>query len=189
MAKPNRPVISDAEALQALAHPVRLDLLNYLMSDSPATASACARAVGDTPSNCSYHLRVLARHGLVKPDRSSDGRERPWRAVVTGFSIDDAEPGTPEARGRAALAAAALQLDQRLAREYLARRDQVPARWRAVDAYDHYTLRATPAELRQLLAELDRLIRPLIAATRGDVRRGSAVVHLSLQAFLRDADQ
>jgi hypothetical protein len=134
-------------------------------------------------------LRVLARHGLVQPDSSTDGRERPWRAVVTGFSIDDAAPGTSQARGGAALRAAALQLDQRLAREYLARRDQVPPRWRAVDAYDHYALRVTPAELRQLLTEVDRLIRPLIAATRGDVGPDAAVVHLSLQAFLRDVSQ
>lgn len=188
MAKARRPVISDAEALHALAHPVRLDLLNYLMSDGPATASACARAVGDTPSNCSYHLRVLARHGLVEPDQSTDGRERPWRAVITGFSVDDAANGTPEARGGAALAAAALQLDQRLAKEYFARRDQVPARWRAADAHDRYTLRVTPAELEDLLTELDRLIRPLIAATRGDAGPGAALVHLSLQAFLRDAN-
>ena len=41
-----RPLLTDPEVLEALAHPVRLDLLSYLMSDGPATASACARAVG-----------------------------------------------------------------------------------------------------------------------------------------------
>jgi DNA-binding IclR family transcriptional regulator len=54
-----------------------MDVLSFLMSTGPATASTCARAVGDSPSNCSYHLRVLAAHGLVEQDVSSDGRERP----------------------------------------------------------------------------------------------------------------
>lgn len=56
--------LTDPAVVDALAHPVRLDVLGYLMSVGPATASQCARAVGDTPSNCSYHLRVLASHGL-----------------------------------------------------------------------------------------------------------------------------
>lgn len=181
-----RIVVTDADALQALAHPVRLDVLNYLMSEGPATASVCARAVGDTPSNCSYHLRVLARHGMVKADRSADGRERPWRATVTGFAGGRAEPGTAAAPGGAAVLAASVQLDQRLAREYLARRDRVAAAWRAADEYATYTLRATPKELSDLVDKLDALIRPLIAATRTDAPKRAALVHLSLQAFPRE---
>ncbi len=61
-----RPLLTDPDVLEALAHPVRLDLLTYLISAGPATASVCARAVGDSPSNCSYHLRTLADHGLVE---------------------------------------------------------------------------------------------------------------------------
>lgn len=89
---PRRPVLTDPAVLESLAHPVRLDVLNHLMSDGPATASVCARAVGDTPSNCSYHLRVLERHGLVASGESADGRERPWRATITGFDIDGEVP-------------------------------------------------------------------------------------------------
>src|SRR5580698_4906225 len=98
MPREQRREISDPEALEALAHPVRLDILSYLASRGPATASACARAVGDNPSNSSYHLRVLAKHGLVEPVESTDGRERPWRAVVTGLSAD---PTNPEASAAA----------------------------------------------------------------------------------------
>lgn len=183
--KQSRPVLTGPAVLEALAHPVRLDVLNYLMSDGPATASVCARAVGDTPSNCSYHLRVLARHGLVEADESSDGRERPWRATVTGFSTNDGAPGSRQARSSAALLAASVQLDQRLARDYLSHRDRVPAEWRGADAYSTYTLRTTPQELRELLDTLDKLIRPLIAATRDGPPSGAALVHLGLHAFPR----
>lgn len=177
--------ITEPEALEALAHPVRLELINHLMANGPATASACARAVGDTPSNCSYHLRVLAQAGLVGEVASEDGRERPWRALITGFDtpVDDGAPITPQA---AELIAVLLQRDQRLVRDYMARRDGVPKRWRAADAYSTYTLKLTPQELIDLTARLDALIRPYISATRDDAPRGSEVVHLGLHAIPKE---
>jgi DNA-binding transcriptional ArsR family regulator len=181
-----RPVLTDPEVLEALAHPVRLDVLNYLMSAGPATASTCARAVGDSPSNCSYHLRTLARHGLVEPAASRDGRERPWQATITGFDVDpDADPESPEGRGSAALMAASVALEQRSLRDYLSHRDAVPAEWRAADQWSSYTLRLTPTELRQLAAQLDALIRPLIAATRESSPADAELVQLGLYAFPR----
>lgn len=109
----NRPLLTDPKALEALAHPVRLDLLTYLMSEGPATASVCARAVGDDPSNCSYHLRALARQGLVERVDSSDGRERPWRATITGFTTVSSglDPNSRQAHGTAEVMAAGLALD------------------------------------------------------------------------------
>jgi DNA-binding transcriptional ArsR family regulator len=182
-----RPLLTDPKALEALAHPVRIDLLTYLGSEGPATASACARAVGDDPSNCSYHLRALARHGLVERVSSQDGRERPWRATITGFETESpgVDPGTEQARSAAEVMAAGLALDQRLTREYLAQRDQVDPGWREADQYATYTLRVTPSELKDLGARLDALIRPLIAATREDAPDEADLVHLNLHAFPR----
>jgi len=179
----NRPRLDDPAVLDALAHPVRLDLLGYLMSDGPATASECARAVGDTPSNSSYHLRVLARHGLVETTDSKDGRERPWRATITGFST---EPDSQaDAEGAARVAAASIQLDYQLAREHLRTRDQLPEEWRDMDAHVNYGLRVTPAELRSIVEQIDAIARPYIAATRDDAPVDAAVATLSLLAFPR----
>jgi DNA-binding transcriptional ArsR family regulator len=183
MPRETRQHITEPDALQALAHPVRLELIDYLMAEGPATASTCARAVGDSPSNCSYHLRVLAKAGLVEEAVSRDGRERPWRALITGFDADVEGEMSPEA---AELLALALQRDQRMVRDHLARRDALPKRWRSADVYSTYTLRLDPKELRDLSAKLDALIRPYIAATREGAPRGSAVVHLGLQAFPKD---
>jgi DNA-binding transcriptional ArsR family regulator len=181
-----RPVLTDPDVLEALAHPVRLDLLTYLMSNGPATASACARAVGDTPSNCSYHMRTLARHGLVEPVESADRRQRPWRATITGFELEqDADPATPSGRGTAAVMAASLALQQRLLRDYLSHRDSVPAAWREVDLASNYTLRVNPDELRALGEQLDALIRPLIAAGRESAPADAALVEVDLFAFPR----
>lgn len=175
-----RRTVDQPDELAALAHPLRLDLLTFLMSAGPATASACARAVGDSPSNCSYHLRFLARHGLVEPIDNEDGRERPWRATITGLDVD---PGSAGAEQEAAFAAVALQRDQRLAREFLTRRAGLDAAWRTVSGLSTYTLKLTPDEAAELLGRLDALIRPYIAAVRDDDPAGAALVHLGLQSF------
>ncbi|MCU1528693.1 MAG: Transcriptional regulator, ArsR family [Frondihabitans sp.] len=180
----NRPVLSDPGVLQALSHPVRLDVLDYLMASGPATASECARAVGDSPSNCSYHLRVLGSHGLVEPVDSSDGRTRPWRATITGFTMDVGSDEASEA-GAAALLAASMELDAHLGRDYVRHRNDLPPEWRAVDSYASYGLRVTPPELTDLLARLDALIRPFIAPTRGDAPDDARTVHLSVAALPR----
>ncbi len=185
MAKERRVSLTEPQVMAALTHPVRLNLLNHLMAAGPATASQCARAVGDTPSNCSYHLRTLARHGLVAPGESTDARERPWRALVTGLSTEAVrdEPGTPSATAAAALIAVAVQVDHQAVRDYLGRRDKVPRRWRAVDTHATYTLRMNPDELAALGEKLDALIRPYISATREDSPADAELVHLGMHAF------
>ncbi|MFJ6653758.1 ArsR/SmtB family transcription factor [Microbacterium sp. NPDC091313] len=185
MATANRRTLDDPAVLKALAHPVRLDVLSFLMSAGPATASVCARAVGDTPSNCSYHVRVLAALGLVEPAPSRDGRERPWRATVTGLDrpLDAADPHLAE--GASELAAATLQLEYQLAREHLRTRDRLSEAWRAVDAHASYGLRVTPDELASVLARVDAIIRPYVAATREDAPPDAEIAELSVLAFPR----
>jgi DNA-binding transcriptional ArsR family regulator len=183
MARETRRRISDPESLEALAHPLRLDLIDHLMAVGPATASACARAVGDTPSNCSYHLRVLARVGLVREVPSEDGRERPWEALVTGFDTGEEGRAGPVSAQEAKLMAISLQRDQREVRDYLARRGREPARWRRADIYMGYTLSVTAEELAELRGRVDALIRPYIAATREDAAPDADLVRLGVQAF------
>src|ERR1700674_4257392 len=77
--------VDDVRVLRALAHPLRLALLNHLMAFGEQTASQCARVVGSSSSNCSYHLRSLPRFGLVEPVAAADGREHPWRSTATGL--------------------------------------------------------------------------------------------------------
>ncbi|HWI30091.1 MAG TPA: helix-turn-helix domain-containing protein [Microbacterium sp.] len=180
-----RRTITDPAALDALAHPVRLDLLSFLMSHGSATASECARAVDDSPSNSSYHLRVLAKHGLVEPTSSEDGRERPWRATITGLSLD-AEATDPAVIASAtAMVEASLLLDYQLAREHVRRRDRIEGPWRNVDAHAQYGLRVTPDELRSIVERVDAVIRPFIAATRDDAPDDAAAASISLVAFPR----
>src|SRR5688572_17825672 len=77
--------ITDPRVLRAMAHPVRVKLLNSLVLHGAATATELADRVGDTPANCSWHLRQLAKFGFIEEadDLPYKGRNRPWRWVPT----------------------------------------------------------------------------------------------------------
>jgi DNA-binding transcriptional ArsR family regulator len=87
--------ISDPTAIRALAHPLRLDLLELLAASGPATAAQCGRVLGVPQANCSFHLRQLAKYGFVEdaaPGR--DRRARRWqvpdpqlRVRITGAAV------------------------------------------------------------------------------------------------------
>jgi hypothetical protein len=181
----DRREIRDVRALAALAHPVRSALLSHLMAVGPRTASECAPAVGASASNCSWHLRHLARFGLVERDDSTDdGRERPWRAAATGFHFGG-EPGGGTATRAAQEALLSVQLDEetRLARAHLRGADELPPQWRETSAFNTYGLLLTPAELHELMERLDTLIRPYIRMIREDAPADARPVHLGLRAF------
>jgi DNA-binding transcriptional ArsR family regulator len=183
---PERRTVTDPRALRALAHPLRLALLDHLMAFGPCTASECAEVVGSTASNCSYHLRVLARHGLAEPVAATDGRERPWQSTATGLAFGRLEePGFRLGADTAERLLADRQVDDEaaLAHRALAQRDELPEEWRDASLFAGYALRLTPAELKELGARLDALIRPYIGLTRGDAPDGSDVVALHLNAF------
>jgi DNA-binding transcriptional ArsR family regulator len=177
--------LRDPRALRALAHPLRLALLDRLMSFGQQTAAQCATALGSTASNCSYHLRALGRVGLVEPVGSTDGRERPWRATATGleFGPRDVRKSTASAAAALAVDDLALAGDEELTRSARARHPDQPPDWRAAEAYHTYGLRVTASELRLLVEEIDRLVRPYIGATRSDAPEDADVAQLRLLAF------
>ena len=187
MTRPDdRREIRDVRALAALAHPVRSALLSHLMAVGPRTASECAPAVGASASNCSWHLRHLARFGLVERDEGGgDGRERPWRAAATGFHFGGEAAVDDPAAQAAQQALLSVQLDEeaRLARAHLRGLDELPRAWQDTSAFNRYGLLLTPAELGQLVDRLDALIRPYIRMTRDDAPAEARPVHLGLRAF------
>ena len=177
--------LSDPRALRALAHPLRLALLDRLMSFGQQTAAQCATGLGSTASNCSYHLRALARAGLVEPVESTDGRERPWRATATGlqFGPRDVKKSPASAAAAHALEELALAGDEELTRSALARHPDQPPEWQAAETYHNFGLRVTASELGGLVAEIDRLVRPYIGATRSAAPEDAEVAHLRVLAF------
>jgi MOSC domain-containing protein YiiM len=74
----------EAEALHALAHPLRLRILDELRE--PASAAELARRLSESRQNLSYHLRQLARGGLVK--RTGERRARSFTETLYQASAD-----------------------------------------------------------------------------------------------------
>lgn len=186
-----RTEVTDGAVLAAMAHPLRVALLYQLNALGSRTASQCAQALGETPANCSYHLRQLAKVGLVARDEAGNGRERPWRSVYTGLdlhpAVDDPDPEvvTAARATRAALANAEIEEHARLARQYLRLEPRAPRPWRETAGVNSYSLRLTAEELADLAQALDRAIRPFIGLTRDDPPQEARPVHLDFKAFLR----
>lgn len=110
---PGEQMVTDPVRIRALAHPVRLELLDFLDDAGSATATECAAAIRASVASCSYHLRTLAKHGYIE-QVSRTGREKPWKVVSRSRSqgIDPNIPGSTHA----VAATAAVQVDRQLNR-------------------------------------------------------------------------
>lgn len=87
--------ISDAAALRAIAHPLRQRILLELKVLGHARAADLARQIGRPANAISFHLRVLARAGIIveAPELARDKRDRVWRVVAGEFEVDPDLPG------------------------------------------------------------------------------------------------
>ena len=105
--------IDDAHALRALAHPLRLELLEALTLHGPLTATTAADLVGESPANCSWHLRQLAKYGLIEEVPGATGRQRPWQRTSQGMEWH--ETSSDPAFTEAARSLTAVFIDRELA--------------------------------------------------------------------------
>lgn len=182
---PPRRKVRDAELMNALAHPLRAALLRYLMAVGPRTASECADAVGSTASNCSWHLRQLAKFGLVEPAAGDDGRQRPWRAAVVGLDLGDFAEDPATRTAQLAVFGTALGEEHKLTQRFLERAEDLDPEWRRAAAVNSYSLTLTAAELAELVDKLDALLRPYASTIRTDAPPGARPVYAGFRAFPR----
>jgi len=181
--------VTDPQALRALAHTGRYAILERLQTRGPATATECAEAAGLSPSACSYHLRLLARHGFVEEDsseaaseRRSDGRERVWRAATPGWFTDppaDADPREMQAIDATLTRVMMASSDSRV----LAFVDRAAAEpeWRAAALLSNSTVVATVDELAEISQALLGVLRPYFLSERTDRPEGARDVHVSIR--------
>lgn len=88
--------LSDPVALRALAHPLRMKLVGLLRTKGPLTATEAAALVGESTGSTSFHLRQLAKYGLVEEAGGGRGRQKPWRATAQ-FTAWPSVAAAPEA--------------------------------------------------------------------------------------------
>jgi predicted ArsR family transcriptional regulator len=184
-----RPVtrLRDPRALRAYAHPVRIALVGLLRTEGPLTATRAAELLGESSGTCSFHLRQLAKYGLVEEAGGGVGREKPWRATAM-FTQWEAVSDDPE------LAAATGLLNTILAERYfeqlarwLEHAPQESPQWQEATLLGDSVLYLTAEELTELgnrVRELvdayyERLVRPEL---RPDGARLVNYLHLAFPA-------
>jgi predicted ArsR family transcriptional regulator len=163
----SRPV-HDPTVLRAIAHPVRNRILGELSAQGPLRAADLSAELGVPANQASFHLRQLAKYGLVEEavGEGRDRRDRVWRLVdESGLNLDlgemEKQPGGAAAtavfRSQSAAWAHAL-VDTAYAGS------QTPAVQRTII---DQTVRLTQAEARELSQELSAVLQSWTDRNRG----------------------
>ena len=190
MTTAERTKISDPAVMRALAHPARLELLEYLsQTRDGATATECAAVVGLSPSATSYHLRALAKVGMIQdaPGRG-DGRERVWQSSYRQYSIGiERDADDDEMAAETAMVEAVLARQNDKVRRYVAGARAEPPEWFEVGTITDQTLAVTARELKKLLEQVDALMEPLKRLNRGRPPKGARTVSFQIRAVPIDS--
>lgn len=167
-------VLTDPQALRALADPVRLALLDRLRREGPATAAELGGA--DTK----VHLEELEQFGLVTR------RAGRWEAVAKGFVFEIPDDSEGQAAARKLSSVMMLNYVD-LPRRWVADEEpRLQLDWARAAGLFNARLTVTPDELRDLQEGLERLVEPLITREADDVPGDAGRVRI-LAYFLPEA--
>ncbi|MET9672931.1 helix-turn-helix domain-containing protein [Streptomyces sp. NPDC006482] len=152
--------LTDPRALRAYAHPLRMSLVGLLRSVGPFTATRAAELTGESVASCSYHLRILAKYGLVEEAPGGRGREKPWRATARYTEWPEYSEDSTVAEAADALSAAVAERYFERVTRSMENRHALPKEWREAGQFSDSLLHLTPAELIDLGERIDALLRP-----------------------------
>lgn len=167
-----RRTLRDPRALRAMAHPVRLRIMEELARAGQATATELSEWIGESAANCSWHLRQLAQYGFIEEAGGGTGRQRPWKVVVQSTTFARSQEGETEL-AHASDAATDVILERELAayQKYRATRHEQPEAWRDAAFLTQSWDWLTAEELAAFKADFDALFERHIArdgAARAD---------------------
>ena len=184
---PGNPVkLTDPKMMRALAHPARIAIWTHIALRGSITATECAEVAGLSPSACSYHLRTLAKYGFVEEDRVSaaDGRERPWRARLIAFTLEDRPDSSAGERVASRLLVENLRASAEEVRtRYLDRQYEYPADWRSAAGETFSAAHVTPDELDELRMKVLAVMEPYVRLDPGERSPGALPVRIMLDMF------
>jgi DNA-binding transcriptional ArsR family regulator len=145
--------------LRGIAHPMRNRILEEMSAGGPMRAADIAERLGIPANQASFHLRQLAKYGLVEeaPELARDGRDRVWRVIhEAGFSVSLEELAQQEG-GKAAVRV----FRQAWTAEAHAAIDRADRPLRDKDrfvAVSTHAVRLTKQEARELAGEISDLV-------------------------------
>lgn len=154
--------------MRALAHPLRLALIELLRLEGSVNATEAARALDESQASCSFHLRQLAKFGFVSEVEGVRGRARPWRLTDLGMRFSNVHDDPEADIAWASLERLLRGRQMERYRGWLQRRGDYPRRWREAAYHDQHLAWLTPAELDDLVERLNELLADLHPERRGD---------------------
>jgi Helix-turn-helix domain len=168
--QPEPLTLTDPTVMRALAHPVRMGLIELLGVRKTLTATQASEALGESPANCAFHLRTLAKYGFVEEAGGGRGRERPWQVARQATRIRLRASALESEQAQVAAGA----LEQVWQDRWIARvRDAFATRgwspeWEAASGSSQTLTFLTPAELRSVRDEINAVINRYIDERRLD---------------------
>lgn len=176
--------LTDPRAMRALAHPVRSLLLELLVREGPLTATAAAALTGQSPSNCSFHLRTLAKYGFVAEAEGGSGRERPWELVTIGSRWEDRSEDEEASAAGSLLSQYVCERNLSRVLDFLDRRDPSDP-FHAASTLSDTLQYLTEDEAQELKSELEAVTLRFRERLEDREARpaGSRPVHVVLWAF------
>ena len=175
--------VTDPKTMRALAHPVRLALLEALADEPALTATEAGERVGESPANASFHLRQLAKYGFVEEAEGGTGRRRPWRIKNVGMRFTDVHDDPEAARAGRALGRVLHERYFARAEQALEERHALPEEWRKVTGVNQMRFYLTPDELSQLDSDLLELMMERFGDRRTQRPPGTERVEILTMAY------
>ncbi len=160
----NRSVtrLRDPRALRALAHPIRLSLVGLLRVEGPLTATRAAQLLGESSASTSFHLRQLAKYGLVEEAGGGKGRERPWRATAMFTNLPDVAENPDVAVAADLLTSVIAERYFEDLMRWLEARQGEPEQWQRVAQFGDTFLYVTPDEMAALGEQTQQMMDQFI---------------------------
>jgi DNA-binding transcriptional ArsR family regulator len=175
--------LTDPRVIRALAHPVRIALLEALLREGPLTATEAAELLADSPGNMSWHLQTLAKYGFVEEAEGGVGRRRPWRRVAIGTSYEESADDPELSTAATALSEiGAERAFERLTRWYAVRGGYSPE-WQHSWFMTHSLNYLLPGELEQLGRDMHALLAPYSERVAHPDRRPAGSQPVNVVAF------
>lgn len=173
----------DISAMKAIAHPLRIAIYDVLSQYGPQTASGLGAQLGESSGATSYHLRQLAKQGLIREiEGRGTTRERWWERPPGGVSMGSpdvlATPSGREASGlvlREMIARRTRQLQRFFFDDY----EDERAEWQEMGTFSTINLRLTAEQLGELNTEFSALMQTWVERYRD--QEGASVRPVSVQ--------
>jgi DNA-binding transcriptional ArsR family regulator len=151
---PGRRELTDPVVMRALAHPLRVALLEALLREGPLTATAASVILDDSPGNMSWHLNVLAKYGFVEEAEGGRGRSRPWRLVNLGTTFNDDVDNPELTVAGEAMSRVIHERNYKRILQYLNERDSYSPEWRNSAFSASSITYMTPEEMKKFSDEM-----------------------------------